>query len=314
VYDKRIASKSRSDRRTRALSTGLGIAAILLWSTTVALGRSLSERLGPLSSASTIYLLGGTLGGVYLAMRPKARAGIRSLSTRYILGCGCLFALYMLSLYGALGLARDRHQALQVGLLNYLWPMLTLLFSVPILRMRATTLLLPGALVGTLGVFLVTMPPGTVSWHYLQANLVQSGLPYVLGTSAAVSWGLYSTLSRRWASSSQGGAVPIFMLGTGLLLMAIRLVFPERPVWTGRAMGELLFLALSTNLAYVFWEQAMRKGDLVLVAACSYLTPLLSTVVSSLYLGIVPGARLWVGCALIIAGAVTCKLAIQEQT
>jgi drug/metabolite transporter (DMT)-like permease len=56
----------------------------------------------------------------------------------------------------------------------------------------------------------------------------------------------------------------------------------------------------------------MRKGDIILVASGSYLTPLLSTIVSILYLGTAAGARLWIGCALVIIGAITCKLAVHE--
>jgi drug/metabolite transporter (DMT)-like permease len=296
----------------RRLYTSLGIAALVLWSTTVALGRSLGEQLGPLTSASVIYLLGGVLGCVHLVLARQGIAAIRSMRVRYLLGCGGLFALYMACLYGGLGLATTRHQAMQVGLLNYLWPMLTLLLSVPILKMRATALLVPGALIATAGVFLGTMPRGASGLQIAQAGVFAHYLPYLLGIAAAISWALYSTLSRRWAGHSRGGAVPIFMLGTGVLLAVARLVSAEHPNWTGRAVRELLFLAISTNLAYAFWEQAMRRGDLVFVAACSYLTPLLSTGVSSLYLGVVPGIRLWIGCLLVILGATTCKLALRE--
>jgi drug/metabolite transporter (DMT)-like permease len=53
----------------------------------------------------------------------------------------------------------------------------------------------------------------------------------------------------------------------------------------------------------VFWDIAMREGDLVLVASCSYLTPFFSTVVSCIYLRVWPGPSLWLGCLLIIAGS-----------
>ena len=296
----------------RTLNTTLGIASIVLWSTTVAMGRSLSEQLGPITSACLIYLIGGILGCGGLILVRGTRPAPGSLNLRYVLGCGSLFALYMLCLYGALGLARDHRQVLEVGLLNYLWPMLTLLLSVPILGQRATILLIPGVLVGTAGVFLTMTHSQGLLWQEPR-QAIGNGLPYLLGASAAVSWALYSTLSRRWAGSSalRGGAVPLFMLGTGLLLALVRLAFPERQQWSARAVLELLFMAISSNLAYAFWERAMRGGDLVLVAAASYLTPLLSMIVSTLYLRIVPGPRLWLGCALIVAGAVTCKLAIK---
>jgi drug/metabolite transporter (DMT)-like permease len=297
---------------SRTLNTGLGIAAIALWSTTVALGRSLTEQLGTLTSACLIYLLGGIIGCAFLALNARARATVRSQPARYLIGCGSLFALYMVCLYGALGLARDRQQVLQVGLLNYLWPMLTLLLSVPVLRMRGTRLLPLGALVGTGGVFLAMTQSEAFSWTAFRQNLLQNSTPYLLGATAALSWALYSTLSRKWVGDSQGVTVPVFMLGTGLLLALARLVIPEETEWTRRALRELLFMAVGSNLAYVFWEQAMRQGDLVLVAACSYFTPLLSTMVSTLYLGILPHPRLWIGCALVIAGAITCKMALRE--
>jgi drug/metabolite transporter (DMT)-like permease len=295
----------------KTLSTALGFAAILLWSTTVAFGRSLSEQVGTLTAASLIYLLGGLISSGYQAAGGKL-AALRSLNCRYRWGCGSLFVLYMASLYLALGLARTRSQVLEVGLMNYLWPMGTVLLSVPILKLKASAALVPGAIVATAGVFLATTQNQSLSWSSFQANLAQNGLPYVLGATAALSWSLYSTLSRRWAGDAAGGAVSLFMLATGVVLGLARLFVPETTQWTGRALSELLYMVVGSNLAYVFWERAMRRGDIVLVASGSYLTPLFSTIVSILYLGAAAGIRLWAGCALVIAGAVTCRLAVRE--
>ena len=298
---------------SRTLNTALGIAAIALWSTTVAFGRSLTEQLGSLTTASLIYLVGGTLGCGYLAFAPRARTALKSMNARYLIGCGILFVVYMASLYSALGLARDRQQVLLVGLVNYLWPMLTLLLSIPILKTRATVLAPIGALVGTVGVFLAMTQGEGFTWQVLRQNLLDNSTPYLSGAVAAVSWALYSNLSRKWAANSQGGAVPLFMLGTGIILALARLAFPEQGQWTERAVRELLFMSVASSLAYLFWERAMRHGDIILVAACSYATPLLSVIISSLYLGIAAGTRLWIGCALVVFGAIVCKLAIVEQ-
>jgi drug/metabolite transporter (DMT)-like permease len=300
---------------SRRLNTTLGLAAILLWSTTVALSRSLGEQLGPLTTAALIYLLGGTLGALYLALAGKLPS-LRALPRRYLYGCGALFVLYMASLYLGLGLAKTRSQVLQVGLLNYLWPTLTVLLSVPVLRLRAGPFLLPGALLATVGVFLATgvgTPHGSsLAWGAIQTNLAYNSLPYLLGLSAALSWAFYSTLSRRWASDVAGQAVPLFMLCTGLLLGGARLLVAEPTQWTPRAVAELAYMVVGSNLAYAFWERAMRKGDIVLVAAASLFTPLLSTLVSTFYLGARPDPRLWIGCAMVIAGAIVCKSQVHE--
>jgi drug/metabolite transporter (DMT)-like permease len=223
----------------------------------------------------------------------------------------------MASLYLGLGLAETREQVLQVGLLNYLWPTLTVLLSVPILRLRAKGLLVPGALLATAGVVLATTQDQPLTWDAASLgrgwpNLAQNSLPYLLGLSAALSWALYSTLSRRWASQAAGQAVPLFMLCTGLLLGLGRLLIAEPTQWTARATAELAYMVIGSNLAYAFWERAMRRGDIVLVAAASLSTPLLSTLVSTLYLGAQPGPRLWIGCAMVIAGAIVCKSQVTE--
>ena len=68
----------------------------------------------------------------------------------------------------------------------------------------------------------------------------------------------------------------------------------------------------ATVLAYVFWDYSMRRGNIVLVAAFSYFTPLLSTIVSWRYLATTPGVTLWIACVLVIAGAVICKYSVVE--
>ena len=96
------------------------------------------------------------------------------------------------------------------------------------------------------------------------------------------------------------------------LLGLARLLFAEPTRWTARAGAELAYMVVGSNLAYAFWERAMRRGDIVFVAAASLFTPLLSTLVSTLYLGARPGPRIWLGCAMIMAGAVICKSQVRE--
>jgi drug/metabolite transporter (DMT)-like permease len=67
-------------------------------------------------------------------------------------------------------------------------------------------------------------------------------------------------------------------------------------------------------LAYGMWERAMRRGTVTLVAAVSNLAPLLSTFISSAYLGVAPGWNLWAACALVIAGAALCnRMVVPER-
>jgi len=71
-------------------------------------------------------------------------------------------------------------------------------------------------------------------------------------------------------------------------------------------------VSLATTIAYVFWDRAMRKGDVVLLGSSSYFTPLLSTLVSCLYLGVAANAKLWLGCILIVMGSLMSWLSVSE--
>ena len=95
----------------------------------------------------------------------------------------------------------------------------------------------------------------------------------------------------------------LFIPATAIVLSLVRLCITEPGTWSLAAGLEAVSLGFATALAYVFWDIAMRKGNLVLVAAFSYFIPLLSTLLSSLYLHVTPGLPLWIGCALIVLGS-----------
>lgn len=283
-----------------------GAGAILLWSTTVALARSLSEQVGPITAATAVYLFGGAVMLLRTLWSPRARRELAALSTRYRLGCGGLFAAYMLCLYLAVGLATDRAQVLAVSLVNYLWPALTLVFSLPLLGLRARWILIPGTALALAGVGLAVMSGHGVGWESLLDAGGDNPAAFLCGLGAAVTWALYSNLTRRWGGS--GGGVPVFMAGTGvflgLLLWGLSATgYSEPAVWSARAAAELAALSASTVASYAAWDVAMRRGDVVFVVALSYLTPLLATVMAALYLGTWPGLTLWLGCAFVVVGS-----------
>lgn len=286
-----------------------GAGAILLWSTTVALARGLSEQLGPVTAATAVYLLGGGVMLLRVSLSAPARRDLASLSGRYLLGCGSLFAAYILCLYLAVGLAADRTQVLAVGLANYLWPALTLVFSLVLLGHRARWFLLPGTALALGGVVLAVAGGEGATWAGLAAAVRVRPAAFLFALGAAVTWALYSNLTRRWGGAGAGGGVPVFMAGTGLALgvllwgLSAGAGYREVSHWSPRALAELAALSTSAVLSYAAWDAAMRRGDVIFVVALSYFTPLLATVVAAAYLGAWPGLTLWLGCAFVVVGS-----------
>jgi len=296
--------------RGKTAYTLAGFAAILFWSTSVPLARGVSEKLGHLHAAALIQLIGGLLGLAFAARQRGYAGRVRALPIKYLFVCGALFVSYMFFYYYAIGGVTERSQVLETGLLNYLWPALTLLFSVPLLKKRARAGLVPGMVMALAGVVLAVNHGSLSGASELFLNLCGGSLFHLSALSAAVVWGLYSNFSRRFAGAEEEGAVPLFMIASFLVIFPLTFLFPETPRWSPAAAGELVAISLFSALGYVLWEAAMRNGDMVLVSSASFFTPLLSTLLSGWYLGVPVGAGIWAACAFIIIGAVICRRSI----
>lgn len=300
------------------LATCYGFIAVIIWSNSICLSRSLIEKVGMLTASESIYLLGGMIS-IFLnwIVRRLNSDGlpIRSCPWHLIV-CGIPFVLYNLCLYLAIGLAKNRQQVIEVGLLNYLWPTFTLIFSVLLLKKRTSFLSLPGTTMALSGVLLanIVMNGLRISITELLQNCSDNAVPYLLGLAAAILWGLYSNLTCRFSKESNIYRVPFFLLTTGILLQIVKCVFSEQPTWTNTALVELSFIVfLPTITAYVMWNFAMRCGNMLLVVSFAYFTPLLSTILFGLYLGANLTVGIWGACTLVIAGAWISKSSMKEK-
>ncbi len=306
--------KPRVQQNRVDLGTAGGLGAILLWSATFALARSLSEQVGPLTGGAAAYLIGGVVCLLRVGWSPARWARFLRLRRSYLFGCGALFVFYTAAIYLAVGLAKSREQLLEVALVNYLWPTLTVLGSLWLQEERASFWLGPGTALALAGVFLVMVQGESFSWNSMTEHVRSNPAAYALVLAGAVAWALYSNLTRRWSGPEGGGAVDLFVPATGLLLLGLRLLVTEPTAWSLRAGAEACGLSAVTTVAYFLWDFSMRRGNLPLVVACSYFTPLLSTLVSCAYLGVSPSPQLWAGCLLLVAGSlITWRAVTQRQ-
>lgn len=295
-------------------ATALGVSAILIWASTIAFSRSLTEELGIFTSASLMLTIGGCAGMLQLLLQRRGLSRALRLPRRYLFGGGALFVGYMFCFYLAIGLSRTREQVVEVGILNYLWPSLTLVLAAMLLRRPVRLgLLLPGIAAACGGVVMALSSGGAVSLTGFVVHFQTNALPYGLAMAGAILWSLYSVFSRVWTKNEDGLATPLFLLAAAVTLFTLRLTVHEHAHWTPRVAAELLYTGICpTWLGYVFWDVAMRRGNVVLTASLSYFIPILSTAVSGFYLGVHLGMGLGVGCALVVAGALLCRRASAE--
>jgi drug/metabolite transporter (DMT)-like permease len=268
----------------------LALAAIFVWSS-LALLNSRVNAIPPFLAVGVALCVGGLVGLV------KAREW-RVPPRTFAIGVGGIFGYHAL-LFVAFRLA----PAVEVNLINYLWPLLIVVLSPAFLKGFALgPRHVAGALLGFAGALLV------VSGGRLSADA--ASLPgYLLAAAAALAWACYSLLTKRLPPFSTG-AVGGFCLVSGLLSLGVFAL--ERAVSRAAPMPPLsgpdwLFLLLlglgPMGGAFYAWDAALKRGDPRVIGALSYLTPLLST----LNLVMLGGKRLSpvaaVAMSLIVAGA-----------
>lgn len=288
----------------RALSTLHGTVAILLWSTLSVL-TALTGHVPPFELAALTFFIGGSLGTLYVVATGRAGKLLQPLPV-WIGGIGGLFGYHALY-FAALRLSPPA----EAGLINYLWPLLIVLFSafLPGLRLTARTLL--GAALGFAG--LVLMARGRAEADTVTDPTIWLG--YGLALAAALVWAGYSIWSRTQAAVPSE-AVAGFCLGTSLVAaIAHSLVEPTVLPASAPEWGAIVALGLGpVGLAFFLWDDGMKRGDLRLLAILSYGTPVLSTGLL-VVCGMAPlTPELGFACLLIaIAGAVGASPSPQRQ-
>ncbi|MFC2133080.1 aromatic amino acid DMT transporter YddG [Bacteroidota bacterium] len=299
---------------SRNTYTILGLLAILFWSTTFGFSRLLIEKLGIITATTSVYFISGLFSCAIIYSRKANRKRFLEINRKYLFICGTLFVFYAITVYLSVGLVYTRQQVIEVGLLNYLWPSLTIIFSIIFLKYNARPWVILGLILATGGVFLAGLQGTEISISKTFTNIFSNWYAYLLALSAAVSWGLFSNFSRLWGSKSSADGMPVFILSTGLILIIVRLFVVEESFWDAESIGSLIYMSIfPTFLGYQFWDKAMQKGDMILVASFSYFTPVLATIFSCIYLDLNCGWMLWIGCGLVLAGSIISKLSVKKS-
>lgn len=293
---------------TQTKGTLLGLAAIGLWSTAPSLIRLFSETAGAVAGATMIY----TLASVMLVAL-RGWTPLRQYPRRYLLIGGALFAGYEVALALALGYAQDRTQAIEVGLLNYLWPCLTVALMVFSGRQRATVWLAPGLLLSLLGVAWILSGGESLSPEHIVANAARNPVSYGLAAGGAFLWATYCCAAKP-LSQGTDAIVPFFVLTSVVLWVKFALSGAALPfsASSATAAGLLCAAAAVMALGYASWNRALVHGNLTLLAAVSYTAPVLSSAFSAAILRSALTASFWQGAALVTAGSLCCWWATRK--
>lgn len=278
--------------------TLIGSIAILLWSTLAAL-TTLSGGIPPFQLLAMSFTL-AFLIGLGLWIYDDRRAGARfSLGRRLRLPP----AAWALGIYGLFGYHFAYFMALRLappvesGLINYLWPLLIVLFAGFLPGERLGRRQIAGALLGFAGAALiVTRGQGLrVDPRYVPG--------YLFAVACGIIWASYSVLSRR-SRHVPTSAVGAFCGATAVLALLCHLLF-EQTVWpSGGQWLAVVGLGLGpVGAAFYVWDYGVKHGRIQTLGALAYAAPLLSTLLLIALDLAEPTWAIAAACGLIIGGA-----------
>ena len=282
----------QTTKRATRRATLIGCGAVALW----ALLALLTTAAGPIPpfqmTAMTFAIAAGLAVAKWLWFGESIRGHLALPAPVWALGVFGLFGFHAL-FFTALKLAPP----VEANLVNYLWPLLIVVFAALLLGERLRWWHVAGALLGLAGAVML-VGGGAQGFEPRHA----AGYAAALGS--AITWAAYSVLSRRFGTVPTD-AVGGFCAATAGLALLLHLA-TEVTVWPQG--GQWLAIAAlgvgPVGAAFFLWDFGVKRGDIRALGALSYLTPLFSTVLLIAFGRAAAGWPVALACTLIVGGAV----------
>lgn len=206
---------------------------------------------------------------------------------------------YLLTTYGIGGyiifwfLGFKNAPAFEANTLNYLWPLLLVVFSHGLAKKRMSMPNIIGLATGFVGTCLIFN-------QGMGLDLSVTHLKgYAFSLLAAFIWASYSALTRY--ASFPNRSMLAFMLIPAIISLCIHIGFETPYIPTGKELFFLTLLGL-TRISFTFWDYAMKAGKISFISSISYLVPVLSTGILMAF-GYVPSNNIiLISAALVIGG------------
>lgn len=288
-------------------ATLTGLAAVLLWSAVVGLIRKVSVHLGPTGGAALMY----SVASVFLLLS-VGHVSLRAFPRRYLAWGSLLFVTYELCLSLSIGYADTPRQAIEVGMVNYLWPTFTIVASILFNGQKTNFLIVPGFALSIVGICRVLGGAQGVDPAGMLHNVRVNPLSYGLAFAGAVIWAAYCTVTARIAQGKNGVAL-FFILVSVTLWIKYLLEGGGRMEFSAEAIAWLLLAAGAMGFGYGAWNVGILHGNVTILAGASYFIPVLSAALASLLLRAPLSLAFWQGAAMVCGGAILCWLATRAR-
>lgn len=288
-------------------ATLIGLVAIMLWASIVALIRGVSESLGATGGAAMMY----SVASVFLALT-VGFPNLRQFPRRYLIWGSLLFVAYELCLSLSIGYASSGRQAIEVGMVNYLWPTFTLVSAIVFNKQKANLLVVPGFVLSMLGIGWVLGGDRGIDLAGMLENVKDNPLSYGLAFSGALIWAAYCTVTARIANG-KNGVTPFFMLVSVVLWLKYGLEGGDAMRFDMHAMVYLFLAAAAMGFGYAAWNIGILHGNATVLAGASYFIPVISAALAATLLHAPLSDAFWHGALMVCAGSILCWMATRPR-
>ncbi|MGF6572805.1 Permease of the drug/metabolite transporter (DMT) superfamily [Paraburkholderia fungorum] len=287
-------------------ATLIGLVAVLLWSSIVGLMRGVSEGLGATAGAAMIY----TVASVMLFFT-VGFPDLRKFPRPYLIWGSLLFVTYELCLSLSIGYADSGRQAVEVGMVNYLWPTFTLIAAILFNGQRSNLLIFPGFVLSLIGIGWVLGGDQGFDVAEMLANVKANPLSFGLAFTGALIWAGYCTVTARHAKGSNGVTL-FFMLTAAALWIKYAINGGGAMDFSPHTVIYLFLAASAIGFGYAAWNVGILHGNVTVLAGASYLIPVLSSVLAAKLLNAPLPFAFWKGAIMVCTGSILCWIATRE--
>lgn len=181
--------------------------------------------------------------------------------------------------------------------LNFIWPIVLVLFSIVILRQQITLVTLLAMVISFSGVLVISTRGDVLGFRFTQPL----GAGLAVGSSAI--WALYWVYGTKDSRDAISRLCMNFLFGVIFVAVYMALFSSPRLVGAGGLIGSLYVGMFEMGITYIVWLYALRLSRTTAqVSNLIYLTPFLSLVVVHLVVGEQIYVSTLVGLVLIVSG------------
>ena len=231
---------------------------IFLWSTTATVTKLL---LGNLNSMQ-ILLIGSLFAFVFLIIINLIKGNLKGLKQYKLKDYAQIFVIGLLGAF----------------IINYLWPIMTVVFACIILKEKMTLRKVIAIVLSFIGVIIVTA----------KGDLLNVEKESIIGATycilAAVSYGLFSVLNKQKGYNKFLSMMLYYL--SSFIISLIYILFSNNTI--SLQLNEILGLTwigiFTSATAFTSWALALEKGDTAKISNLAYITPFLSLIWTALIL------------------------------